>query len=267
MLKIQIVATICLLLLASACAQTSASAPGLDSSAAQKVLTADEVLAHARTAMAEVESYRFTGEWVLNSGPVNQRWVRSGEWVAPDRFRLKFQGIDQIAGQGQELLVIGDSGYFRRAGREQWVELEVSPATRSDASGVVIPELSGVRFLGGSEPDQRGLYHVIATTGNSLTDAPDPTRVADIVTTYSIAIRAADYLVDEVVVETTSSISPSRAAGVSDVVERPVDAGLVQRIVTRYHDFDTPVTIEAPAESKKADQQGGRVSQAPDSPG
>ena len=108
--RLLIATAACLFLVFAACARTEAGIPA----ETQRILTADEVLARSREAVAEIESYRFTGEWMLGTSAQGQRWIRSGEWTAPDRYRLKFEGVDQTAGQGQELLVIGDLGYFRQ---------------------------------------------------------------------------------------------------------------------------------------------------------
>ena len=232
----------CLLLVVAACAQTSADAP------AQIRLAADDVLERSRTAIAGVESYRFTGEWELEGGPSAQRWIRSGEWAAPDRYRLQFEGIDQTAGQGQELVVINGEGYFRPAGRERWVALEVSPSTQADATGAAIPDLGEVRFIGESQPDENGLYHVAGTAG---------TGGAGPATTYRLSIRSADFLPEEIVIETPDARFDPASGTVQAVPER------VQRLVVRYHDFDTPVIIEAPAQIKGLDSnESGRVTRA-----
>lgn len=243
-------AAIALLLMAMvACAQTSASAPvdasAQDNAPAKNELTADQVLERSRAAVSRVESYRFTGEWVLVANNATRRWIRSGEWAAPDRYRLRFEGIDQTAGQGQELLVIGDDGYFRPAGREHWVELDVSPSTRSDASGVAIPELSEARFLDGAQPDEHGLFYLTGTAGGASEGGPT--------TAYWVSIRAADYLPEEVIVETPGVRFDDAAGAVR------VDPTQVQRLVVRYHDFGTPVTIERPSQIKN-DPDTGRVS-------
>lgn len=241
----------CLLLIAAACAQTSASAP------TEAPPTAEEVLSRSRAAVATAESFRFSGEWVFNAGQSSQRWTRSGEWAAPDRYRLRFEGVDQTAGNGQELVVIGNEGYFRPTGRDRWVELDVSPAIRSDASGMAIPELDGTRFLDQSWPDEHGLFHVTGTIRASPPGGP----VADgspgaSATTYLLAIRASDYLPEELVIETPGA----RFDPASGKVQ--VDMTQVQRLVVRFHDFGSPVRIEVPSPVDKADDDTGRVSSA-----
>lgn len=264
-------AAACFLMAAVACDRDSANGPVRDatpapdalsaSALAYEALTAEEVLERSRAAVSTIESYRFTGEWVLGHGQDGQRWIRSGEWTAPDRYRLRFDGIDRTAGKGQELLVIGADGYFRPAGRDRWVQLEVSPATVDEASGEVIPPVGDVAFLGEAQPDENGVFHLTGTAGTGQAGQSESIGSPAFATTYSLAIRASDFLPLELVIETPNArFDPAQGAW-------RLDPALTQRLVVQYRDFDVPVTIEVPAQIKSPDGESGRVSQAQPDPG
>ena len=88
--RLLIATAACLFLVFAACARTEAGIPA----ETQRILTADEVLARSREAVAEIESYRFTGEWMLGTSAQGQRWIRSGETAATAARRLKLRPPD-----------------------------------------------------------------------------------------------------------------------------------------------------------------------------
>jgi hypothetical protein len=209
-----------------------------------------QILERSRAAMSALLSYRFGGEWVLQEGQETQRWERSGEWAAPDRLRLRFDAPEGATLRGQVLVVMGQDAYFRPAGRHDWVEIDVSPSLKSDASGAAIPDMTDVRFADGPAPDAAGMYHLVGR-------APGPARPQDVRAggydpggiAYRLTVRSSDFLPVELVAET-------RLARAGPAEATLAGRSPTQRLVVRFYDFDAPVSIDMPAPVRQTGESG-----------
>lgn len=148
--------------------------------------TADEVLAKARAAMAEVESFRFGIEVHGDlTGPGAQQLADGtggpGRWAAPDRWHIARQ-------LGAEVIQIGTDVYGRALDSDEWLYWVWEDGQSVMRDVHPLPELSDVRF----EEAASGTYHIAGLKSQRLNDDQV------LLYRYDLFIDAEDFLLHQV---------------------------------------------------------------------
>ena len=193
--------------------------------------TAEELLARARDAMAEVDSFRFE---VTVEGGFSEPVELSGEWTAPDNWRLT--GAENAEVRWVEGLIYARDAHSRSGA---WLAQPI-PADRYPGFTPQAPVLdladAEVTSGAGSGDASSGRAVVIRGTGKF--------GRADVDATVEVSV---DGMSDRVL---TMTVEPQGSCGVefTFVSGTPVSRELACSTVIsyRYFDYNEPITIEVP---------------------
>jgi outer membrane lipoprotein-sorting protein len=200
-------------------------------------LRPEEVLAKSRDATSELQSFRITGNIVVDSEEGVQEARIWQEWATPDRWHMKLKSPDEAVDQFNEVIIAEGRVFTResdsnsQAWREQTVGVDSWTLSRNTDS-FIPADLEDVKLI---EDDEVNGIPVFQLTGKKVQARPVPESAMDesrpaqkeTVTLYTFLISKEDFRV------------------VRTITEHDFGSTL-QHTTMDFYDYNQPIKIEVP---------------------